>query len=396
MAVALIASLALTPVVRHVAWRLGVLAHPDAERRFHPEPVPLCGGVAVFLAMTAGLTTAIALRRFQHAELYALCGAIIPAAALACVFGAVDDCYNLRSRAKLLLQFTAALVIALAGYSVNFVIIFGYRVELGWFGIPLTVFWLIGCINALNLIDGLDGLASVVGLSTATMMGIIAYNMGHTHVAAAAMVLAASLAGFLVFNRPPASVFLGDSGSTLIGLVIGVLGMQGNLKSSATLSITAPVVLMTLPMFDVVMAVIRRRLSGRPMALGDREHIHHRLLQRGWGPWQVLGIIGALCLTTGAAATAATIFRMDALAWIIATMLIVLMIRLRVFGHHEFGLIRQFLRNCATSFTQIVQAKQAEQPDPLESGPQVADETVEKIPGFENVEFQPATRRKAA
>ena len=212
---------------------------------------------------------------------------------------------------------------------------------------PLTIGWLLGCINALNLIDGLDGLASVVGLSTTSMLGIIAMRMENEHVAAVALTLTAALAGFLVFNRPPASVFLGDSGSTLIGLVIGVLGIQGALKSPVTLSITAPVVLMTLPMFDVLMAVVRRKLTGRPLALGDREHIHHCLLERGLGPWQVLGILGALCLTTGAAATAATFFRMDALAWIIATTLIVLMIRLRVFGHREFGLIRQLLRRQA-------------------------------------------------
>jgi len=352
MAVALAASLLLTPAVRRLAWRLRVLAYPDAHRRFHPRPVPLWGGVAVFFALVAGLITALLLDRFRQEDLTRLCWALIPAAALACLFGALDDCFNLRSRAKLLLQFFAALPIVAAGFSVDFIIVFGYRVELGWWGMPLTIFWLMGCINALNLIDGLDGLAAVVGLSTSSMMGIIAMNMGNDHVAAAATALTAALAGFLVFNRPPATIFLGDSGSTVIGLVIGVLGIRGVLKSSATLSITAPVVLMTLPMFDVFMAVLRRKLTGRPLALGDREHIHHCLLERGLGPWQVLAVLGALCLTTGAAATAATIFRMDALAWIIATTLIVLMIRLRVFGHREFGLLHQFARRQAMSLAQ--------------------------------------------
>ncbi len=347
MAAALAASLALTPLVRRLAWRLRVLAYPDAERRFHPGPVPLLGGVAVYFALVAGLIAALLLDRFRQPDLVRLCWTLIPAAALACLFGAIDDCCNLRSRAKLGLQFLAASLITAAGFSVNFIIVFGYRIELGWWGVPLTIGWLLGCINALNLIDGLDGLASVVGLSTTSMLGIIAMRMENEHVAAVALTLTAALAGFLVFNRPPASVFLGDSGSTLIGLVIGVLGIQGALKSPVTLSITAPVVLMTLPMFDVLMAVVRRKLTGRPLALGDREHIHHCLLERGLGPWQVLGILGALCLTTGAAATAATFFRMDALAWIIATTLIVLMIRLRVFGHREFGLIRQLLRRQA-------------------------------------------------
>jgi UDP-GlcNAc:undecaprenyl-phosphate/decaprenyl-phosphate GlcNAc-1-phosphate transferase len=347
MVAALVTSLALTPLVRRLAWRLRVLAYPDLERRFHAGPVPLLGGVAVYFALVAGLVTALVMEKFRQEDLAGLCWTLIPCAALACLFGAVDDFCGLRSRAKLLLQFVAAALITSSGLSVNFIIVFGCRIELGWWGVPLTIGWLMGCINALNLIDGMDGLASLVGLSSTAMMGIIAVHMGNEHVAAASLALSAALAGFFVFNRPPASIFLGDSGSTLIGLAIGVLGIQGSLKSSATLSITAPVVLMTLPMFDVVMAVVRRKLSGRPLAMGDREHIHHTLLDRGLGPWQVLGILGAFCLATGAAATAATIFRVDAFAWIIATTLIVLMIRLRVFGHREFGLIGQWVRSCA-------------------------------------------------
>ena len=205
----------------------------------------------------------------------------------------------------------------------------------------MTVLWLLGCINALNLIDGMDGLASLIGLSAAAMLGIIAASEGHAHVAAMAFVLAASLAGFLAYNLPPASIFLGDSGSMVIGLTVGLLGIQGTLKTSATLAITAPAVVMTLPMFDIVAAIVRRRLTGRRLDAPDRLHIHHRLLDRGWTPWQVLCLLGALCLTTGAAATAATIFRRDALAWIAAVTLVVLMIRLRLFGHHEFALAKE-------------------------------------------------------
>ena len=127
----------------------------------------------------------------------------------------------------------------------------------------------------------------------------------------------------------------------VIGLSVGLLGIQGTLKTSATLAITAPAVVMTLPMFDVVAAIVRRKLTGRRFDAPDRHHIHHRLLDRGWTPWQVLCLLGALCLTTGAAATAATIFRRDALAWIAAMTLVVLMIRLRLFGHDEFALAKE-------------------------------------------------------
>ena len=126
----------------------------------------------------------------------------------------------------------------------------------------------------------------------------------------------------------------------VIGLIVGLLGMQGSMKTSATLSITAPAVVMTLPMFDTIAAVIRRELTGRRFDSPDHEHIHHLLLARGLNPWQVLCILGALCLTTGAAATAATVFRKDALAWITALVLVVMMIRMKLFGHREFSLLR--------------------------------------------------------
>jgi UDP-GlcNAc:undecaprenyl-phosphate/decaprenyl-phosphate GlcNAc-1-phosphate transferase len=345
--VTMVAAVVLTLGARWLARRLGIVARPDAVRRFHAAPVPLWGGVAVYLALVTG--SLFALASFpESAALKDLCWALLPAAGLACIFGAVDDRYNLGSRSKLALQFLSVTPVVAAGCRVDFLVVFGCHIELGWLGLPLTVLWLLGCINALNLIDGMDGLASVVGLSTAAMMAVLAVSTGNPHVTVLAVILAAALCGFLIFNLPPASVFLGDSGSAVLGLVIGILGISGSIKSTATLSITAPAVMMTLPMFDVLMAMLRRKLTGRPLDAGDHEHIHHRLLERGLGPWQVLCLIGAICLATGAAATAATLFRMDAVAWIAATTLIVLMIRLRLFGHYELGLLRSSLRRRTT------------------------------------------------
>ena len=154
-----------------------------------------------------------------------------------------------------------------------------------------------------------------------------------------AVVLAGSLSGFLPHNLPPARIFLGDSGSMVIGLIVGILGVQCTLKTSATLSITAPLVIMTFPMFDTMLALVRRKLTGRRFDMADRQHIHHRLLDRGMSPWVVLAVIGALCLATGAAAFAATMVRSDALAWATAVTLLVLVVRLRLFGYYEFTLI---------------------------------------------------------
>ena len=208
---------------------------------------------------------------------------------------------------------------------------------------PLTVLWLLGCINAMNLLDGMDGLASMVGLFTAVTMAVIATHQGNQYVAVIAIALAGALAGFLVHNRPPASIFLGDSGSMVIGLVVGILGVCSTLKTSATLAITAPLVVMTFPMFDTFLAVVRRKLTGRRFDAADRQHIHHRLLDRGMKPWLVLAVIGTLCLATGIAAIVGSIVRSDALAWVTAAMLIILVIRLRLFGHHELALVRGVL-----------------------------------------------------
>ncbi|MGA2033892.1 MAG: MraY family glycosyltransferase, partial [Thermoguttaceae bacterium] len=350
LAITLALALLLTVAVRAVAQRWQIFDEPDGQRKVHRRRVALWGGVAVYAALLLGLLYACHAPETASKALSDLARVLLPTAGLVCLIGAWDDWRELPAKLKLLLQLVSVLPIIAAGYAVDRIVVFGYPISLGWLGVPVTILWLLGCINALNLIDGMDGLASIVGLSTTAMMALIALSAGNGHIAVIAVILAAALSGFLVFNLPPATIFLGDSGSTLIGLVVGILGMQGSMKSSATLAITAPVVLMTLPMFDVVMAVVRRKLTGRPFDAADREHIHHRLLDRGLSTWQVLWILGALCLTTGAAATAATVFRLDALAWIIASTMVVAMIRLRLFGDYELGLMRSALRRGIVSF----------------------------------------------
>ncbi len=357
--VALLTGLLLTPLARKVATALGVLDHPDGWRKLQRRPVPLWGGVAVYAALVAGVLTAQ-----QAAEVppgfAQLALALVFSAGLVCLLGCVDDLWNLPGRFKLLLQIGSVLPIALSGFVVRQVVVFGVPVELGWLGLPLTLLWLIGCINALNLLDGLDGLATTVGLSTAGMMVVIASSMGHEHVAWCALVLAGALAGFLVYNLPPARIYLGDSGSMVIGLACGVLAIQGAMKTATTLSITAPALVLAVPMLDTALAVLRRRLSGQSIYTPDRGHIHHRLLERGLSTWQALCVVGALCLVTGALATAATLFRKDALAWIAVVCLFVLLVRWRVFGHYELDLLKHALRRWVQRYARLPSKDSAE------------------------------------
>lgn len=334
-----IASLALTGVVRSLARRLGVIDHPDGKRKLHKRLVPRWGGVAVYLSLCIGLLAARHGTFGVGSALDEFSIALAIAAGFVCLSGAIDDRWPLNPRLKLALQTISVAPLVLMGYWFDWTVVFGVKLQLGYLGIPLTILWLVGCINALNLLDGMDGLASLVGLATAGMLAVIAVNEGHPHVSAIAVVMIGALAGFLFFNLPPATIFLGDSGSMVIGLVLGALGVQGSLKTSTTLAITAPAVIMALPMLDIALAVVRRKLTGRRFDSADRQHIHHRLLDRGLTPWQVLCVVGAICLALGGAATAATIFRNDAFAWVTAITLLVLAIRLRWFGHYELSLV---------------------------------------------------------
>ncbi len=355
--VALATSLALTPLARSLALRLGAVDRPDGKRKLQKEPVPRWGGVAVYLALVSGLIGVQWTPLDLPPGFGGLAWAIGVSAGFVCLLGCVDDRWELSSRRKLALQIVSVLPVALAGWwpggirAVDSIGLFGQTIPLGWLGAPLAVLWLVGCINALNLLDGMDGLASVVGLSTAAILAIIATSLGHAHVALAAVGLAGALLGFLAYNLPPARIYLGDSGSMVIGLVLGILAIQGSLKTAATLSITAPAVVMTIPLLDTALAILRRKLTGQRFDTPDRGHIHHRLLDRGLSAWQALCIIGSLCLATGAAAAAATIFRSDTLAWVITLALVVVMIRLRTFGHHEVSLVKtqtaSLLSRCA-------------------------------------------------
>ncbi len=347
--VACAASLGLTAAVRTLARQWGVLDYPDGRRKLHQGLVPLWGGIAVYLALVLGLVGAQFGSFGLGDDLDELAATVIAAAGLVCFFGCIDDACRLKPRVKLLLQVCAVLPVVMVGCRVDRVVLFGGTVELGWLGVPLTVLWLVGCINAMNLLDGMDGLASIVGLSTAVMMGTIAACIGNDYVAVIATALAGALAGFLVHNLPPASIFLGDSGSMVIGLVVGILGVKSTLKTSATLAITAPLVVMTFPIFDAFLAILRRKLTGKRFDAADREHIHHRLLDRGMSPWMVLGILGTLCLATGVAATVATVVRSDALAWITAATLVVLAVRLRLFGHHELAMVVRAVAHTAAA-----------------------------------------------
>src|SRR5205807_323940 len=206
-------------------------------------------------------------------------------AAAACVIAAVgvlDDYRGLRGRHKVAGQLLAVGIVMACGVWFRSVSLFGPPTELSWWiAYPLTAFWLLGAINSLNLIDGMDGLLGSVGGIICASLAVMAFLNAQYQASIIAIALAGSLVGFLWYNFPPASIFLGDCGSMLIGLVVGVLAIESSLKGPATVALAVPAALLVIPIFDTSTAILRRTLTGRSIFTTDRGHLHHCLQGRG-------------------------------------------------------------------------------------------------------------------
>lgn len=337
-AVSLASTLVLTPLARAAARRFDAVDYSDGERKLHPQPVPLLGGVALYLALVIGAAAAWVTGLVATSADQTLPGALALSAGMICAVGCCDDIRRLRVRWKLLGQMLATMPLVWTGHVVERLDICGYVVDLGWLGVPLTMAWLVTGINALNFLDGVDGLASIIGLVTAGAIGLIAYHLGQEQALVLALVLAGGLAGFLWYNLPPASIFLGDAGSMVIGLVLSLLAIEGSRSASGCTSLAVPLVLFGVPLMDIGLAVVRRTLNGRRFWVADRAHIHHRLLERGLSVRGTIGLLGAVCLASGAAAYAAVASGRELIAWLTVGVLFAQLVRLRFFGHHEWAL----------------------------------------------------------
>lgn len=344
--------LMFTPLARTLAMRLGLVDTPDGERKIHDRPVPTTGGLAVFLALFLALGLVGALpaswlgRLGFDATQYQW---LLLAATVIVTVGVLDDCGYLRGRHKLLGQIGAIGVVLASGTVVREVHVFGWTMELGLLAMPFTAFWLLGAINSLNLIDGMDGLLTSMGLILALAIAAMALIGGQMATACVAVALAGALLGFLRFNFPPASVFLGDSGSMLIGLVIGVLAIRSSLKGPATVALTAPIAILAIPIFDTAAAITRRKLTGRSIYTTDRGHLHHCLLGRGLTSRRVLLCITAVCSTTALGALASLALHNELIALFTCVLVVAIFVLTKVFGHAEFLLAKARLRAMAIS-----------------------------------------------
>lgn len=346
-----VASLVLVPVVRLVARRMGVVDHPDSDRKLQSEPVSLGGGVAVFLGLVFAFAATILIARqwgYLLGDVSMKWRMLFAAAAAILAIGLIDDIWRLRGRQKLLLQFVIVSALVGSGTIVNSVSIIGFQIQLGAFAFPATVLWLLISVNALNLIDGADGMATTAGAIICLGLGFTSLAMGAPLSAVVGFALAGALGGFLCFNRPPASIYLGDAGSMMIGLIVGALAVWSSFKESTVLA-SAPIAILAIPLFDSTAAFLRRWLTGRSIYHTDRAHLHH-LLQQKYGDRTMLAVVAGLCTVTTTLSVLSIRFSQPWLAPLGVIFVLLILILTRSFGHAEARLLMGRAAHFAKSF----------------------------------------------
>lgn len=300
---AAIISFAATPLVRRWAIRFGLLDVPKDERRVHKTAIPLSGGLAIFLAVVVSVCIFLPMTRENIAYLI---GALLITAT-----GLYDDRFDMSPKGKFGVQILAAIVLIMGGVKISFFTnpFYGSNVliHLQWLAIPITIFWVVGITNTINLIDGLDGLACGISAIASISLMFVAHRFSHGEMSLLAAILAGACLGFLPFNFNPAKIFMGDTGALFLGFTLSFLSIQGVMKSIALITVFIPVLILAVPVFDTAFAMIRRKISGKSIAEADRGHVHHRLLRHGFNQRQtvlslycvsvVFGIIGNVVST---------------------------------------------------------------------------------------------------
>ena len=307
---ALIVSFLATPLVRRLAFKIGAVDVPRDSRRMHDHPIPRLGGLAIFLGFLVSV--------LAYAEIDIEMQGILIGAVIIVVLGIADDIHSLPAKFKFVVQIIAALCAALHGVAIEVINnpnIFSdneYWVLGGW-GIPISVIWIVAITNAVNFIDGLDGLADGISTIGALTMLILALILGEHEISLVCGALVGACVGFLPYNLNPARIFMGDTGSTFLGFILACVSIQGLFKYYAVISFLVPFIILGLPIFDTASAIIRRLLKGQSPMVADRSHIHHKLIDMGLNQKQavstlyivsgVLGLSAVLLATSGGAKT---------------------------------------------------------------------------------------------
>ncbi|HHW30897.1 MAG TPA: undecaprenyl/decaprenyl-phosphate alpha-N-acetylglucosaminyl 1-phosphate transferase [Clostridiaceae bacterium] len=296
---AFIVSFSATPVAKKIAFKIGAVDYPKDARRIHNKPIALFGGAAIITGFLITIFYNLIVETdifIPDRRLWGLLAGVV----IIVIMGIIDDIKHIGAKTKLLFQILAAITVVLI--SDTKISVFtnpfseqGYIELSDYISYPLTILWIVGITNAINLIDGLDGLAAgVSSISSLSLFFVsvlgVSLEPGH-NISILTAALAGATLGFLPFNFNPAKIFMGETGSAFLGFTLGVISIQGMLKSYATISIVIPLLVLGLPIFDTALAIIRRLINGKPVMTADRGHLHHKLIDMGLSQKQSVMIL---------------------------------------------------------------------------------------------------------
>ncbi|TDL73774.1 undecaprenyl/decaprenyl-phosphate alpha-N-acetylglucosaminyl 1-phosphate transferase [Rhodococcus qingshengii] len=284
-------SILITPLVKKLAYKIRATDRPN-KRKVHQTLMPRLGGLAIYIAFLAGVILLQPINPYSTS--------IIIGSGIIVISGILDDIYELSAKLKLMAQIAAAAIIVLyGGLQITFINLpFGGLFEFGYLSIPFTVLWIIGITNAINLIDGLDGLAA--GVSSIALVAIsgMAFIMGNLYVVTIGSILLVSTIGFLYHNFYPAKIFMGDTGALFLGFMISVLSLLG-FKNITFVSFIVPIIILGVPISDTIFAILRRIINKQPLSAPDKSHLHHCLLRLGYSHRETVLIIYAMAALFG-------------------------------------------------------------------------------------------------
>ncbi len=303
LTVAVLVSYFATPLVKSLAYKIGAIDVPKDNRRMHKTPIPRLGGLAIFIAFLFSV--------ILFADIDRQMQGILLGAVMIVVLGVMDDIMPLRALPKFLVQIAAAGVVVYHGCSIQFISnpnVFSDTayINLEWLSTPVTIIWIVAITNAVNFIDGLDGLAvGVSAISTASLL-VIALLVAEMNVSIVLAALLGACIGFIPYNKNPAKIFMGDTGATFLGFILAVLSIQGLFKLYAIISFAVPFLILGIPIFDICFAFLRRIAKGQNPMVADRGHVHHRLIDMGFNQKQAVAIAYMLTAILGLAAVLLT------------------------------------------------------------------------------------------
>ncbi|MGZ0170966.1 MAG: glycosyltransferase family 4 protein [Planctomycetales bacterium] len=329
-------SAVLTVAARLVGIRAGLLDVPDDGRKQHAIPVPALGGIAVFAAFAIACAFNYAFDVEFASSLSASMAMLLGTAAGVWILGIVDDIRPVRAKAKLAVQIIVSVAYVVAVQPIDELhIARGIDVSSSILVGTFCVFWLVACCNAVNLLDGMDGMASLQGMLGFATLAIIATLHGDMATASVCLLLVASVFGFAIFNAPPASIFLGDSGSMTIGYLLGALTLSTCHMANGRYGLAIPLAVMIIPAFDTTVAIVRRAQKGKGIMAPDREHFHHSLFDAGRSVWKVLGVFAVMYGLCAAAAIAGVWANSGLIATLVCVAVLATCVGTKTFGYHE-------------------------------------------------------------